>query len=284
MTVTASEGAGAVDEVTEAVQPDEVEGQGGEGHEAPYADYLNRIPEDVRDEVEPIFKEWDANTTRRFQEHSEYRKQWEPLEQTGISQLSPEEAQWLVQFRQALDDPQSVKQWYDSYAREYGLQEQQAAQPQAETAPTVDEFLAPDTQQLQALLKQELSPIQEQMQHMAEWRDQQEYAGRVAEAEQFVQGQLKELESQHPQEFNREAIEKLVPNYINSNPREAVNLAFADWQKIRAQIERDYAQGKADQPPPAESGGVAAATPDMPKTLAEANAQALEQIRNMHRS
>jgi hypothetical protein len=40
---------------------------------APYQEYLDRIPEDLRGQIEPIFKEWDGNVTKQFQSlHSEY--------------------------------------------------------------------------------------------------------------------------------------------------------------------------------------------------------------------
>jgi uncharacterized protein YciW len=41
--------------------------------QAPYANYLAELPETVRSLVEPTFKKWDGDVTRRFQElHSEY--------------------------------------------------------------------------------------------------------------------------------------------------------------------------------------------------------------------
>lgn len=265
----------------DVVQPEDA-GQGDGGHDAPYAEYLNRIPEEVREEVEPVFKDWDANVTRRFQEHSEYRREWEPYEQTGINRLSPEETQWLVQFRQALEDPQQIKQWYEGYAEQAGIVPEQAAQePTGQQASTTfDEFGAGyDPQQLQSLLDQRFSPLAQQLQQLTERFEHQDYQTRVAEAERYVQGQIEELKAKHPDEFNEEAIEKLVTNYIDSDPVHAVERAFADWQKIRAQIERDTLQGKADSRSSGESGGTADAMPEMPKTLKEAAEIAKQRIR-----
>jgi hypothetical protein len=40
---------------------------------SPWAEYLEPLPESVRPLVEPAFKEWDAQVTKRFQSlHSEY--------------------------------------------------------------------------------------------------------------------------------------------------------------------------------------------------------------------
>src|ERR1035437_4782758 len=71
----------------EVVQPPE--GQGDQSNSSPYAEYLDRLPEEVRGDVEPVFRDWDAQTTRKFQDAAKYRKQWEPLEQTGVSQRDP---------------------------------------------------------------------------------------------------------------------------------------------------------------------------------------------------
>ena len=272
------------DETTEPVQSEEVEDQGGDGHDAPYREYLDRIPEEARDEAEEAFKAWDADTTRKFQEASEYRKNWEPYEQSGINQFPVEDVQWMVQFRQALDDPQAVKQWYESYAQQAGLATDEPAKPQAEQGVPFDEFMGADPQQLQNLLKQELTPLQQQVEQFAEWRQQQEYAQRVSMAEAQIESQLEEIKAQHPDQFNREAIENFAGKYVNTDPEHAVQRGFADWQKVVAQIERDALQGKADAPAPAEAGGVAAATPEAPSTLEEANKQALERIRETMRS
>jgi hypothetical protein len=273
------------DQVTEPVQSEEVEtDQGGEATGSPpYQSYLDRIPEEVRDDVESVFKDWDADYTRKSQEHAEYRKSWEPYEQAGINQLSPEQAQYGAQLVQALDDPQAMQQWWNAYAEQAGLTPQEAAQQQSEqAAPTLDEFMGTsDTQQLQELLKQELSPLQQQIQQMTEWRDQQEYSTRLAEAERYVNGQIETLKAKHPDEFNQDAIEKLVVNYMN-DPEHAVERAFADWQTIRAQIERDTLQGKANQPAPAESGGVANAAAEETTSMAEAGDRTREFLRHMN--
>jgi hypothetical protein len=50
-------------------------------------EYLDRLPEEMRGDVEPIFKEWDANVTKRFQEAAEFRKTMEPLSDLGLTDI-----------------------------------------------------------------------------------------------------------------------------------------------------------------------------------------------------
>lgn len=59
-----------------------------QGNGKPYDQYLQRLPEGMRNIVAPIFDEWDGNTTRRFQElqgritdyepYQEIFDEWEP--------------------------------------------------------------------------------------------------------------------------------------------------------------------------------------------------------------
>jgi hypothetical protein len=40
---------------------------------------LTTVPEHLRPVVEPLLKKVEANVTQRFQEHADFRKQWEPF-------------------------------------------------------------------------------------------------------------------------------------------------------------------------------------------------------------
>lgn len=259
------------------VQPD-TSGQGEGGTpDTPYAEYLNRIPEEVRSQVEPIFKEWDSNVTRRFQDASEFRQQWEPYQPLGVTDLSPDEVAWALQFRQAaVNNPDAIRQWYDEYAQTHGLAAANAAVEQAQTQQSGEfDYVDPNL----AALKEQLSPMQQQLEQINAWRMQQEQAARVQEAERFISHQMDELKTKHPDEFNQAAVERLLPQYIETDPQHAVQRAFADWQSIRAQIERDTLQSKVNAPPPAESGGAANSAPEQIRTMADASRFALEQLR-----
>jgi hypothetical protein len=268
------------DPEADPVQP---EGQGGEGNEAPYAEYLNRIPEEVRGDVEPVFKDWDANTTRKFQEHAQYRQNWEPYEQLGVNQIAPEDMEGLLAFHQAAqNDPQAIQLWFQEYAQANNLTPEQAAD-QLDQQSTLDEYgTGFDAQAFQQALTPMLQPLQQQLEQMNRWREQQEQNARLQEANQHIERQFKELEGKP--DFNREAIEHFLPKYVNSDPRNAVPKAYQDYQQMRAQIEKQYVQSKSNIPAGAEHGGTADGSFEPAKTLEEAKAQALARFAQLRQS
>ena len=279
------------DQDTDVVQP---EGQGDEGQasDSPYADYLARIPEEVRGDVEPVFREWDANVTRRFQEHSQQREQWAPYEQLGVSKLSPDEVQWALDFRQAaVENPQAVKEWFAQYAQTHNLTEPAPPpEPTYEQQPAFDGYEDPQ-QQFERLLKQNLEPLQQKLEQYDQRWEQMEFAERKAEADRFVQGQLDELKAKHPDEFKtagefgaEKMIDRLIGPYIESDPRNAVQRAFSDYQSWRADIEKQTLQAKVDAPSPAETGGAADVTPEKFSRIKDVEEQAREFLRNSNRS
>jgi hypothetical protein len=268
------------DDITDDVQPDAGQGAGGTT-DAPYAEYLNRIPEQLRGDVEPVFKDWDANVTRRFQEHSEFRKSWEPYQDTGISQYTPEEVQWLAQFRPLLDDPQATQQWFNTYAEQNGLTPQEAQQQVEDSG--LEDYQDPTAAALRQELQQSLSPITQELNEFKQWREQQQTATREQEALAQINSQLAEIEKKHPDEFNKDMVERFVSQYIQTDPQNAVRRAFADWQQIRNSIQKETLQSKVSQPATPESGGYYDGTAAPLKTMADAKAVALEMLRGTNR-
>lgn len=270
------------------VQP---EGQGGEGtSNAPYAEYLDRIPQELRDQVEPVFRDWDGQVTRRFQESSEQRKAWEPYEQVGVNQHDPQAVQWALQFMEASQqNPQAIQQWYEAYAKENGLQAAQPETPQQPQDLTLDEYGGYDANALKTLLEQQLSPIQQEIQAMAQYREQQEQAARDQEAQQFVSNQLDELKAKHPDDFKdssewgpEKMIDRFAARYIETDPYNAVPRAFADYQAFRNEIQKSSWQNAADRPAPAEGGGMPNAAPEK-LSFSEAGKAAREFLAQSHR-
>lgn len=276
----------SVTDPAEPVQPEEGQGEPGQA-DAPYAEYLNRLPEEVRGDVEPIFREWDSNVTKRFQEHSEQAKAWQPYEQLGVNQLSPEDVQEALQFRQAVyENPQGIWDWAQQYAQQHGLTQQQAAEL-AQQQGGLDEFgLQDPNQQFEQLLSQRLSPFEQQLEQLTSVLTDQQQQAAQQQAQQFIEGQLAELEKTHGEEFSREAVELFVPNFIESDPQHAVPRAFEAYQQMRNQIEKSALQGKVDAPGPAEGGGVADVTPPQYTSISdpEMKQAAIDFMRNSNRA
>jgi hypothetical protein len=73
---------------------------------------LGSVPEELRGYVEDVAKQIQGNVTRRFQEHADFRKTWEPFSQVeGLTDLPPDELQELVQFRDIASDPAQFDDW-----------------------------------------------------------------------------------------------------------------------------------------------------------------------------
>lgn len=276
------------DPSVDPVQPDPGQGGGDSAGDPPYADLLNRIPESVRGEVEPVLRDWDAQTTQRFQEASEFRRQWEPYQATGVNRYDPDSVEWALSFFEAQQtNPAAVKAWYDAYAQEHGLAAADAAVDAIQggnqvPAQTYDEFgVAADTQALEQALKAQIGPLQQQIESLTRFQQEAEAKQREAEAERYLASQVAELKDKHPDAFAdtgpygaEQMIGRLQEQYINTDPLNAVPRAFADYQAIVAQVERNALQGKVNQPPAALSGGAANGAVEAPKTLSEARERA----------
>jgi hypothetical protein len=229
---------------SDAAQPDQ-----GQGGDAPYAEYVNRFPEEYQGLAEEVIRELDGKTTQRFQQNAETMRGWDGYEDTGIRRYQPDQVTNLVQFADALSEPERIKEWYfNVYAPANGLIDEQP-----------DQFTATDDYSYQETgfedsLKRALEPIQGQMQAMNDWRQQQEDEAAVRAAQQHVEDQLRALEEQHGDRFDREWVEHYIPRYYD-DPYNAVQRAFQDTQDRRKQIEDELLAQKAAQPAPALSGG-----------------------------
>ena len=264
------------DPAADPVQPEDA-GQGGEGTGGtPYAEYLDRIPEDARGVAEEAFRAWDANYTRHQQEASEYRNQWEPFEQAGIRQYTPDHLSWALQVAQAAqNDPAALRTWLD--------QTHGPLAPPEPTQPQADEFGFQDPQQqLNALLEQRLAPFQQQMEQLAQWREAQEQQAALQSGQQVIDQQFGEIEAKHGKldPETRELVEAIATTkYADTDPMNAIPRAYRDYEAFVNQVEKRTLQGKVDQPKPPEGAGPPNSAPEKVTTLAEAGALAREQLR-----
>jgi len=238
------------------VQPDA--GQGAAPGDAPYSEYLNRIPEEHRGVVEPVFKEWDGNVTRRFQEHSEYRRRFEPFEQMGIDQYDPEGLEQLIEFGKLANDPVKFRTWLESAAREHGIL-------QTETQGLDAELLDPAVQQL---IEQATSPLQQQLEQMTQWRQQFESQQQQQQIQTQLNQQFDALVQEHG-ELPREFFESLASGFVGRHPN-PMQRAFEEFQRVRGDIEKQVLSAKLNQPNTPNLLGSAPPPGEAPRSLEEA--------------
>lgn len=120
----------------------------------PYFEQLNSLPEDVRPLVEPIFKDWDAKTTQKFQElHSEYEP-WKDV----TTNYDPETVAQATQLADLLDkNPRALFDYMKEYFK-FGDEQGQpgTVQPPVELpSGDEDELLSrPEFKELQTAVQQ----------------------------------------------------------------------------------------------------------------------------------
>ena len=254
----------------ENVQPEtapvESEGQGN----APYSEYLEKLPEDIRGDVEPIFKEWDSNVTKKFQEAADYKNQWEPYSDLGLNDVPREEVENLLALRNlAESDPEGFDTWLRETASERGI-----------LGDSLEDQLAPfDEDGETDPFEEKLNPIMSELEQLREWRESQDQESRVAEAMSVVESQVEEMKVKHP-DVPQELAEQFLASYAESDPHNAVPLAFEAAEKWIAQIQQGMMKDKLDQPEAAENGSVADVNPERVTTFAEASKQALARLQN----
>jgi hypothetical protein len=248
----------------ETVQPEVVESSEGQG-QAPYSEYLDRLPEDIRGDVEPIFKDWDSNVTKKFQEAAEFRKQWEPFSDLGLNDVPREEVENLLALRElAANDPEQFDAWLAETARERGLIEA-----------IEDESLYEDESEP---MDDRLSPLQSKLEQLEAWKEEQEYEARVAEATKLVEQQVVEASQKHP-DVPQELAEQFLASFAESDPENAVSLAFEAAEKWMAQIQQGMVQDKLAQPEAAEQGQKVDGSAERITSFAEASQAALARLK-----
>lgn len=102
------------------VQPQQPAQETQQQNQAPYAEYLNKVPESARGLVEPVFKEWDANYTRMTQQYTDRLNQYKPYDQIIQAVGSPETMQAAIQMAYELQ--QNPEDMFNRLAEHLGYE------------------------------------------------------------------------------------------------------------------------------------------------------------------
>lgn len=253
------------------VQPDP-SGQGDAAGGAPYAEYLDRIPQEHHEIVEPVFRDWDANVTRRFQDQAQLRDQWAPYGEAGLDQFEPAELRKLADFAVSMSsDPEAYQQWLMDAAADAGLIDA--------TLPLTGDPADGGDSAIEQVLAQHLVPLQGQLQQLTAWQEQQQLAALQQEVSGEIATVVAELQAQHG-EFNTETVERFADRYIGQLPPvDCVRKGFEDYQQFVAQVEQNVFGRKLDQPTAPQVAGGPAGGAEPPQTMAEARQQAEARLR-----
>jgi hypothetical protein len=183
----------------------------------------------------------EGNVTRKFQEAAEYRKQWEPFEELGITRIDPEEMAELLAFRE-LARPGAVQGvvpagWRavdGAWRRQTSSRRRGGGMDMGAGADMIGQAAGP-------------APGPDRADLPAAAGGTEPRSGRVSTSPRSstrLQGAARRVRP--------DAVCQLALAYDGP---EAVEKGFADYQRLIGQAEKGVLSGKLQQPPPPEQGG-----------------------------
>lgn len=255
--------------MTDDAQP--AEGQGGEGGDDSglYSEYLQAVPEDQRSLVEPALKGFAQNANKKFQEHADYRKQWEPFEGLGVNKMDPEYLGELMQFAEThLSSEEALQAFIAEQAQQLGL----GAEEYDET-------------------DQEDDPVQAELEELRQWRSQveereqtREQAQREQQANGFIDSELERLKTEVGELPNEKASDWVFSRAaaLADDPEtqgQAIETAYREYFDHIAQVEKGLLSRKGSQPAAPEQGGRPGTGTEPVTDFKQARAMAAERLR-----
>lgn len=226
------------------VQP---EGQGQDSGSTTGPWDLSPYPEEVRPHLEKFAREQDARVTREFQRRAEQLDAWKPYEDIGIDQYDPEGLAGLVQFAEALEDPDTARDALMQVAANLGI-ELTPAQAQA------------------AIDQQEADPLETVTQRLDRLEAERQAEIAEREAAQSVAAQWASVDESNGKPLSdteREQVRQLAYD-LAANPEieEPVVAAYEFIKNLRAGAQQSFVEGAPSQPAPAVDGGSPSTTAD----------------------
>jgi hypothetical protein len=178
-----------------------------------------------------------------------------------------------MQLAQAAQtDPQAFYEWVNGdYAQQAGIQAQQQ---------NYEDWQDPSEQQNQELM-QRLDRLENYLQGVDSRFEEQGMQVAQQEAMRMIEGQFAELQREHGDAFNREAVEMLLPHFTEQakTAEELQQVVPQAWQALQGLLNKNEQQaftGKLNPPSAAEPAGTPNANPQQLHNLREAHQRALE--------
>ena len=252
---------------TEGVQPGGAPGaDAGQGASGLYD--LDSAPEHLRPYIEAELKKIEGNVTPKFQEHAEFRKQWEPYQELGLHDVPPEELQQLLRLREISNDDEAFRRWWDAIGKEMGYVDGDGLD---EELGIEDEDEGPDLEEvIGRLLDERLGPIQERF-------SAQDEESAVAGELESIESELAALKEQHG-EFDEDKVCQLALAYADDP--DGIQKAFADYQQLVGGAQRNLVEDKLTNQPGVPVGGGSSPSPERPVDgFSGAKSAALERLR-----
>lgn len=254
-------------------------GEGGAGGEAQDGGSLDElydlssVPEELRSVVEPIIRQVQGNVTKRFQEHADLRKQWEPLSQVeGLTDVPAEELSELLGFREIAADPEQFDEWLAGIALAIHKETPERFEAIFERLGTESGLFGDEgdgegegdgesdvLDQMRQLLDERLGPVEEKL-------NGQDAEGRVEAAKQKLTTDLEQIGAKHKEtygddaEVDEDTVKQLAFAYGGAD--DAIEKAYGDWLRVTGKAEGDLVDEKLGQPKSGPAGGAPDTQPE----------------------
>lgn len=225
--------------------------------DGPFAKYLADAPEDAREWASGFAKKIEGDTTKRFQEAAEFRKQWEPY--AGVEGLTDIPADDLSQYLQLIttldgigtDEGVALAR---QIAELHGLAIADDTGDQDPDDPDPDADLR---EQIREELRQEM---EDRFKPYDEARQAAEYEQTVAEQARSIEASLEAIDKDRGKalsEDQRKQVLEASRAFIDQD--DPVKAGYQFWTSIVGSAEQGLVKGKQGEPEPAERGGQPAA-------------------------
>jgi hypothetical protein len=229
-------------------------GDGGDGGSGPIPWDLSSVSEELRPHVEAALKGVEGGVTKRFQEHADFRKQWEPYAGVeGLSEISPEDMARLVAFHQTASDEQQFEQWLRAVAQEFGITGEQPQTP----APGDGE--PPDTNAaLQKMFDDFTGKLEERFAPIEQFMGTSEASQREQAVRAEIDSAIADIvgDGEAWPDDKRESVLQLAHAYPSEMPlEETIQKAHQDYLRIRGEAQSELVDPKQGGPGPTVNGG-----------------------------
>jgi hypothetical protein len=252
------------------------ENGGGLG-ESPFASVLEAVP-NGREAVEAALKKVEGGITQRFMEAADFRKQWEPYAEMGLSETPAEQVQQALAFSQLLQDPATAKElvadpqgfesWWEAIGESMGY-----------FAPGEDAAAAGDQQQAADEPPAWAQSLIDKVNALEQDTQQRTERETTQQAEARVKAEMDALVEEHTlDDDQRTAVLQLAHGYAMAGHEDAIARGFADFQKIRGAAERGVIEDKSRQPAPATTPANADTQAPNPKSFRDARDMATRRL------
>jgi hypothetical protein len=215
---------------------------------------LSNVPDDVKEHLIPHLKAIEGNATKKFQEHADFRSQWEPYEKLGLHEIDPENMQSLLDFYDLAQDDDAWKGYIESQAKEMGLLEAQGAGAGLDGGDL--EGLGPE--EIQQLVDERVRQATEPLQQAQAQQQMQAAQAKEAEALSTRLTQLAEESQVELDEDTEDRIFRLASKYAEQD--DPVEPAFREYLAMIGGAESDLLKKKLAAPRAPEGPGGQAAT------------------------